>query len=165
MRTFHGSAVPLLAFVLFFGFPLMKATSCLAEESAGLAGWERSGDYDRRYNPSELDELKGIVEDVSEITPLPAMAPGIGMTVRDQDGDSVNVQLGPKAFVKLDAVGIHKGDKVKVKGVWTDIGGKEVFIASKVKKGESTELKLRKTKEGTPFWTLSPEELAKEKEQ
>jgi hypothetical protein len=136
----------------------------MAEEKPGLAGWEKGGDYDRHYKASELDDFKGTVEDVTKITPLPGMAPGVGLSVRDQDGDQVNVQLGPEAFVRLESAGIKKGDKVKVKGAWADFGGKEVFIASKVKKGENVELKVRRTKDGTPFWSLSPEELEKEKE-
>jgi hypothetical protein len=83
--------------------------------------------------------------------------------VRDQDGDTVNVQLGPKSFVKLDSIGLRKGDKVKVKGAWAEINGKEIFMASKVKKGEDIELKLRRTKDGVPYWTMSPEELEREK--
>ena len=74
------------------------------------------------------------------------------------------VQLGPKSFVKVDSIGLKKGDRVKIKGSWTQIGGKDVFIASKVKKGENVELKVRRTKDGMPFWAMSPEELAKEKE-
>jgi hypothetical protein len=35
-------------------------------------------------------------------------------------------------------------------------------MASKVKKGESFELKMRLTRDGTPFWTMTPEQLAKE---
>jgi hypothetical protein len=36
-------------------------------------------------------------------------------------------------------------------------------MASKVKKGDHYEFKVRLTKDGTPFWTMSPEELARER--
>ena len=52
---------------------------------------------------------------------------------------------------------------MKVKGVWAEIDGKEVFMASKVKRGDYYEYKVRLTKDGTPFWTMSPEELARER--
>ena len=52
---------------------------------------------------------------------------------------------------------------MKVKGVWAEVQGKDVFMASKVKKGDYFELKVRLTKDGTPFWTMSPEELARER--
>jgi hypothetical protein len=75
----------------------------------------------------------------------------------------VMVHLGPKSFVKVDSINLRKGDKVKVKGVWAEIKDEDVFLASKVKKGENVELKVRRTKDGTPYWTLSSEELAKER--
>lgn len=66
--------------------------------------------------------------------------------------------------MKVESIGLKKGDRVKVKGAWAQIGGKEIFIASKVKKSENVELKVRRTKDGMPYWTMSPEELAKEQE-
>ena len=35
--------------------------------------------------------------------------------------------------------------------------------ASKVKKGDYFEYKVRRTKDGIPYWTMSPEERAKER--
>ena len=105
------------------------------------------------------------MDEILEIKPLPGMAPGVGLKIKDQDGDMVAVQLGPKSFVNVDGIGLKKGDRVKVKGSWAQIAGKDVFLASKVKKGENVELKVRRTKDGMPYWTMTPEELAKEKEQ
>ena len=43
------------------------------------------------------------------------------------------------------------------------INGKDVFMASKVKKDPDTEiLKVRLTKDGTPFWTMTSEQIAME---
>lgn len=159
-KVFRGIALGMACAAMFFS--LVPAAP--AQEKTGTAGWEKGGEYDKHYNPAEQDDFKGVVESIVDITPLPGMAPGVGIVVRDQDGDVVNIQLGPKSFVNVDSIGLKKGDKVKVKGAWTDLGEKEVFIASKVKKGENIELKVRRTKDGTPFWTLSPEELAKERE-
>jgi hypothetical protein len=128
------------------------------------AGWGKDGAYNKLYQTSEFDEFKGNVEEIIDITPLPDMTPGIGLKVKDQDKDMVTVHLGPKSFVKVDSIGLKKGDRVKVKGAWAQIGGKEVFMASKVKKGENVELKVRRTKDGMPYWAMTPEELAKEKE-
>jgi hypothetical protein len=137
----------------------------LAQDKPGLEGWGKDGEYNKYYQLSEHDEFKGNVAEITEIKPLPGMAPGIGLKVKDQDGDMVDVQVGPKSFVKPDSIGLKKGDRVKVKGSWAQIGGKDVFMASKVKKSENVELKVRRTKDGMPFWAMSPEELAKEKEE
>jgi hypothetical protein len=135
----------------------------LAQEQPALTGWGRNSEYNQHYDSGENDQFKGTVVKIHSITPLPGMAPGIGLTVRDQDGDIVHVQLGPKAFVDLDSIGLKKGDKVKVRGAWAQIGGNDVFMASKVKKGEDIELKLRRTQDGVPYWNLSPDELSNEK--
>jgi hypothetical protein len=55
-----------------------------------------------------------------------------------------------------------KGAEVKVRGVWAQIDDERVFIAYKVKSAKGV-LKLRKTSDGTPHWTMTPEELAKER--
>lgn len=136
----------------------------IAQTQPDLAGWGKDSEYNKSYKASEFDEFKGTVDDIMDIKPLPGMAPGIGLKVKDQDGDMVVVHLGPKAFVKVESIGLKKGDRVKVKGSWAQLEGKEVFIASKVKKAENVELKVRRTKDGMPFWAMSPEELAKEKE-
>lgn len=163
MRSVFKSVSALFIAALLMGF--FPTGVAMAGDKPGLTGWEQGSEYDKQYKASELDEFKGIVEGISEITPLPGMAPGVGLTVRDQDKDKVEVQLGPKAFVNIDSIGLKAGDKVKVKGAWVSMGGKDVFLASKVKKGEGIELKVRRTKDGAPYWSLSPEEMAAEKEQ
>jgi C-terminal processing protease CtpA/Prc len=153
-----GSVLLLLA-----GIVCGHAVAAHSQEKPELAGWERNSAYNKYYDVSEFDDFKGVVEEVVDITPLSGMAPGVGLKVKDQDGDMVEVHLGPKSFVKLDAIGLKPGDKVKVKGVWVALNDKDVFLASKVKKGEDSELKVRRTKDGAPYWTFTPEELAREK--
>ncbi len=151
--------------VLVVGVLILGAAGLVvSQEHPDLAGWEKESEYNKYFKTSEFDEFKGTVDEVLEIKPLSGMAPGIGLKVKDQDGDMVNVQLGPKAFVKVDSIGLKKGDRVKVKGAWAQIEGKEVFMASKVKKAENVELKVRRTKDGMPYWVMSSDELAKEKE-
>ena len=135
-----------------------------AQGKPDIAGWEKGGTYDKFYDAKEADSFKGRVEDIIEITPLPGMAKGVGLIVRDKkDNKPETVHLGPKDFVDLNSIGLRKGDMVKVAGVWATIGGKEVVMASKVKKDEGVEIKVRRTKDGMPWWSLSPEELEKEK--
>lgn len=156
----------LFAFVLTMVLCVFVLNAGIASaEDAGTKGWGIDSEYNGYYNVDELDYFRARFQEVIDITPLPGMAPGVGIIVEDQDGDMVKVHLGPKAFVKLDSVGLRKGDKVKVKGVWADINGEEVFLASKVKnksRGENVELKVRLTGDGTPFWTMTPSQLAKE---
>jgi hypothetical protein len=143
---------------------LFRVGAADAQSPAGLVGWEKESEYNDLYEASEMDQFKGVIESIGEVVPLPGMDPGVSLTVKDQDGEEVRVQVGPKSFVNLDSIGLRKGDKVKIRGVWAEIDDKEVFLASKIKKGEA-ELKVRKTSDGTPYWTMTAEELATEKKQ
>ena len=136
-----------------------------AEDSSGMKGWEKGSVYNKLYDLDEWDSFKGFVVGFKKIIPLPGMSPGVALLVRDRDSSEVvNVHLGPRSFVNPNTVGVTKGEKVKVKGVWAEIDGKEIFMASKVKKGNHLEYKVRLTKDGTPYWTMSPQELDKEQE-
>lgn len=137
----------------------------VASSADGLAGWGKDDAYNKLYNAKELDQFKGNVEEIKDVTPTSGMAPGVGIKVRDQDKEMIEVHVGPKAYVKVDSIGLKVGDKIKVRGVWADIDGKEVFMASKIKKGDNLELKVRRTRDGMPYWAMTPEEVAKEKEE
>ena len=128
-----------------------------------MGGWEKDSAYNQRYNAAEMDQIRGVVESIEEITPLPGMKPGIGLIVRESKSDTIAVHLCPSWFAQAGEIGLRRGDKVKIKGVWAEIDGRDVFMASKIKKGDYFEFKVRLTKDGTPFWTMTPEELAKEK--
>ena len=162
MRT-YGKGLAISVAVLLTLCALSSGVGSGAEQS-GMEGWEIDSAYNKHYNLDEWDSFKGIFIGFQKITPLPGMSPGIALLVKDGDGDEViTVHLGPSSFVNPNSIALRKGEKVNVKGVWAEIGGQEVFMASKVKKGDSYEFKVRLTKDGKPFWTMSPEELARER--
>jgi len=130
--------------------------------ASDMGGWEEDGAYNALYQPAELDRLKCTVSKVTEVEPLPGMSPGIALVVDDGDGEKITVHIGPKWFLG-DSVAIRRGDKLKIRGSWAEIDGEDVFLASKIKKGDYYQLKVRLTKNGKPFWTMSDEELAKER--
>ncbi len=136
-------------------------TAANATKQDGYNGWEKDSTYDEYYNYKERDSLKGKVLQFKEITPLPGMAPGTAFTLAEGD-DKILVHLCPMAFSAPDETGIRKGIKTKVSGSWAVIEGQDIFIAEKVKQGENFVFKVRLTKDGTPFWSLSPEQLKKE---
>lgn len=150
---------------IFLAIICVTIPGLAADKPADMGGWEKGGKYDKLYVPSSRDSFKGIVEGFKEVTPFPGMSPGVALLVKDPDGDVVTVHLGPRWFVDPDATGIRKGDKVKVKGVWVTINHEDVVMASKVSRGDFFEYKVRLTKDGTPFWTLDPKQLAKERAQ
>ena len=127
----------------------------------GLKGWEIDGEYNKLYSMAEFDNFKGEIEDIMEIVPMEGMAPGLALSVLDRDDEVILVHLGPKSF--CGDHGLRKGDKVKIRGAWAEIDGKEIFMASKIKRGEDYAYKVRLTKDGKPFWCMNQEELAKER--
>jgi hypothetical protein len=159
---FHYSKRTIVTITLILAICISTAGLVYGEEKRDMGGWEKGSPYNKLYSADEMDSFKGFVVGCKEVIPLPGMSPGIALLVRERGGkDVITVHLGPKWFVKQ--VGVKKGEKVKVKGVWAEVQGKDVFMASKVKKGDYFELKVRLTKDGTPFWTMSPEELARER--
>ncbi len=134
-----------------------------AEEKRDMGGWEEGSAYNQLYDPKEMEKFKAIAMGFKKIVPLPGMSPGVALLVRESEDEIITVHLGPKWYVDPNSIQIKKGDKIKIKGVWAEVDGEDVFIASKVKKGDYYEYKVRLTKNGKPFWTMSPEELAREK--
>jgi hypothetical protein len=147
-------------FIMILGASLMISISASAGDE-GLKGWEIDGKYNKLYSMAEFDNFKGEIEDIMEIVPMEGMAPGLALSVRDRDDEVILVHLGPKSFVSDH--GFRKGDKVKIRGAWAEIDGKEIFMASKIRRGEDHVYKVRLTKNGKPFWCMGAEELAKEK--
>ena len=146
----------MLAF--FFGFPATGRAMAAGEPA--IEGWEKGAPYHKLYNPKKYTSFKGTVEEIIDVVPMQGMAPGTGLLVRTSKGKEITVHLGPKSFVDVTPIGLKKGDKVKVMGVYASADKKKFFIASKVKKGEFVQVKLRRTSDGVPFWTMTMDELA-----
>ena len=154
-RTFLICTVSLL-------LSITGAASASAKDKDGYKGWEKDSPYNKLYDPKERDSMKGNVKKFTTVKPLPGMAPGTAFILVDSSDETVMVHLCPTAYAKAKETAIKKGDRVKVKGSWVEIDDKDVFIASKVKRGEHFQFKVRLTSDGTPFWSMSPEQLKKE---
>lgn len=146
---------------------LVLALASLAQAGAkanpDLKGWERGGEYDRLFDTKEADAIKGRVVKIYDIVPSPGMATGLALQVEDKKDKTLEVvHLGPKDFIDLSSIGLKEGDQVKVSGVWAEFDGQDVLLAVKVKKGEDSQLKVRRTKDGFPFWSMTPEERQRE---
>ena len=161
MRYFFRVKLLLVMSVLLFG-PQLTSTVYAAEQQ-DIAGWEDGSAYNRLYRVDKYVKLKGVMVEIIDIVPMQGMAPGIGIIILLRDGERVTVHLAPKWFAKFLSYGFSKGDTVKVKGCWAEIGGKKVFLASKVRNGEYFEMKFRRTRDGKPYWTLKPEEMIQER--
>ena len=159
MKTYHHTTTVLL--ILFCGLLFLMTETAMAEHQ-DLAGWEAGSEYNSLYKTSDMDEIKVTVKKIVEVTPLKGMAPGLGLLVEDSDGEEITAHVGPKSYVRDLAV--RPGNKIKMRGAWAEIGEKEIFMISKIKGDGGYVFKIRLTKDGTPFWTMTAEQLLKEKE-
>jgi len=146
-------------FLLFFTLSPLYAGS-----EKEMQGWGVDDDYNKLYSPKELDKLKGTVIKFKKVEPLPGMSKATAL-VLDEGGDKITVHICPVWFATAKETGIKRGDKVKIKGSWAEINGEDIFMASKIKKGEHYQFKTRLTKDGMPFWTMTPEVLDYERSQ
>jgi len=150
--------------MLIFSVLAASTAAVAAGPPKEMGGWELGSPYNKLYNAVELDSFKGEVVKVMEVAPMAGMSPAVVLQVKESEGETVDVHVCPSWYIESGSVGLKRGDKVKIRGVWAEIGGRDVVMASKIKKGDYFVLKVRLTKDGTPFWTMSPEQLAKEKQ-
>ena len=153
----------LVALIVGVVLTLSTAPSPLSAASKDIAGWEVGSEYDQLYNPKERDSIKGRIVKFVKVRPMSGMAEGTAFVLDEGGGDTVLVHVCPRSFASERETGLKRGEWVKIKGAWADIGEETVFIAAKIKKDGGYSFKVRLTSDGTPFWTMSAEQLAKER--
>lgn len=161
MKTNNRAQNLLSTFILFCLFSFCFTNISFAEEN--YTGWGIDSEYNQLFNNKERDRLKGVVVKFVSITPFEGMAKGTALLLDEGDGERILVHICPEAFASARETGIRKGAQVKIKGAWAVIDDEDIFMAAKIKQGENYSFKVRLTSDGTPFWTLSPEQLAKER--
>jgi hypothetical protein len=129
-----------------------------AGDERNMGGWGVDDPYHKHYQVAKFEKIKANVLKIKEVIPMPGMAPGVAMDV-ETDGETIEVQICPTWFMQPDEIGIKEGDRVSIRGIQANINNKKVFMASKIKKEDYFELKVRFTKDGIPFWTMTPEAL------
>ena len=133
-----------------------------AEEKKDMKGWGIDDPYNKLYDVREFERIRAWVVRVKEVVPMPGMSPATALDVRE-GAYTYEVHLCPTWYRKPSEIRLKKNERVKIKGVWAEINGKDIFMASKIKKDPDIEIiKVRLTKDGTPFWTMTPQQLAKE---
>ncbi len=104
-----------------------------------------------RYDPATETTVTGTVEHVKTV---PARRAGHGIhLLLKTSATTLDVHLGPKAFLKEKGFSVDKGDQVEVTGSKVTLKSGEALIARKIKKGDTT-LILR-NEQGVPMWSRS----------
>ena len=154
-RIFYMTTLIVLSLVLAVSY-------VQAEEKPDMKGWGINDPYNKLYDVREFEKVRCYVVRVIEVVPMPGMSPATALIVRE-GAYEYEVHLCPTWYRKPSEIRLKKNERIKLKGVWAEINGKDIFMASKIKKDPNTEIiKVRLTKDGTPFWTMTPERLAME---
>ena len=125
-----------------------------------MKGWEVGSEYNNHYDVREFEKIRAWYLRAKEVVPMPGMSPATVVEVLE-GAEVIEVHLCPTWWRKPSDIKLKKNERIKIKGVWAEIDGKDVFMASKIKKDPDNEIiKVRLTKDGTPFWTMTPERLA-----
>ena len=159
----HLRMTGLAAAAMLLAFLIVPAASAAGGADNDITGWERDSDYNRLYNVENFTKIKGELVDIIDIQPMEGMAPGLGMVLRLRSGEMATVHVSPKWFAGLVPFGFKIGDPVNAKGCWAELNNEKIFMASKIRNGEYFEIKFRRTSDGTPYWTLTPEDMVQEK--
>ncbi|MFW5734860.1 MAG: hypothetical protein ACOCWR_07365 [Oceanidesulfovibrio sp.] len=156
----HRFTVGLLLCLLALCF----AMPAFAADDMNLEGWEESSEYNDLYIPEDREKFYATFMRLVPIQPYPDMAPGTGILVEDRDtNEDILVHVGPSDFVDKELAMLRRGDQCKVYGVWNEIEGEWVFLLNKIFCEDSKLVKVRKSSDGTAWWNLTPDELAKER--
>lgn len=168
--SFAPRGLSLMAVRAALALAILALAACGGEAAkgpGGLAGWEHGGEFDRLYSIAEFDKIKGNFVRLVDITPLPGMSAGMAVVLRDRaDNEPVTVVLGPKDYVGplMAKLALREGERINAYGAWARVGDKDVIIGTKIKKTETEFVKVRRTKDGMPYWAMSAEEVARELE-
>jgi hypothetical protein len=131
---------------------------------AGLAGWEKGGAYDTLFDVSVSDSFKGKVLEILENHPMPAWLRASGSSSRTRRTNARRpCTWDPRPLSIWAGIGLKEGDMVKIVGAWAEIDGKDLIMAIRSRRTEDVELKVRRTRDGFPYWGMTPEEIAKER--
>ncbi len=112
----------------------------------------QAGPSGRYYNPKTETTISGAVEDVQQ-HPGRRGNTGTDLVLKTAQG-SVEVYLGPTAFLSQEGFSFAKGDTIEVTGSRVTIKGEEGIIAREVKQSGKT-LVLRDAS-GKPAWSGPP---------
>jgi hypothetical protein len=104
----------------------------------------------RMYDPATETTVKGTVEEVKRIPGQRGAASGVHLIVKT-DKETLEVHLGPTAFLEKEKFTFSKGDQIEVTGSRVKIGAADALLAREVKKGDKM-LTLRNA-QGIPAWS------------
>ena len=113
--------------------------SCTDERKVN--GWGLDDPYNKHYDIKKLEDFRGRVVRIKEVTPMLEMSTGVALDIQE-NGDIIEVQICPTWFARPNEIGVKSGDRIKIRGVRAQINSNNVILASKIKKGNTLNSKF-----------------------
>jgi DNA/RNA endonuclease YhcR with UshA esterase domain len=129
---------------------LFAVAAVLAVSVAALA--QGPGPQRRRYDPKTEVTVKGTVQDVQQYTGRRGRT-GVHLILKT-DSSTLDVHVGPSAYISQQHFSFAKGDSIEVVGSKTTVRGTEALLAREITKDGKT-LVLRDA-QGIPQWAPGP---------
>lgn len=116
------------------------------------AGWGHDSTYNRQYDVSQPRTIRGEVVSISEFTPARNSQQGRQLSVRDDNGQTYTVHLGPVSYLDGEnRLTLREGDKVTVNGALTRFEGRDVIQARDITGADGRLVELRDS-DGRSRW-------------
>jgi hypothetical protein len=120
----------------------------------GGNGWcNNNNNYNKTFNPQTLEEFKGSVVAIENITPEKGMSKGVHLKVKNDKNETMSVHLGPSWYLDNQDIQFAKGDMIVVNGSRITYQNAPAIVAMTVVKGDDV-LVLRNN-QGNPTWNGS----------
>lgn len=116
----------------------------------GGGGWGPDSSYNRMFDPTTVETIRGEVVRVDKVAPMKGMSYGVHLTLKTHAG-MISVHVGPAWYLENQDVKISAKDQIEVTGSRITFQGKPAIIAQEIRKGNDT-LKLRDAN-GFPRWS------------
>jgi hypothetical protein len=130
---------------------LVVATAIVSIVPVAYCQGPKTGGGGRFYNPGTETTVTGTVQQVKTVSGRAGRGwGGLHLDVKTDSG-TLDVHLGPAAFIAAKNFKFTKGDRVEVTGSKVTYEGHEAIIAREVKMGSKV-LTLRDT-QGVPEWS------------
>ena len=132
--------------VFFLVAPLLPGLTASSGQTA-------KAEPEPRYDSATAVDMMTVVADLREV-PRGSLLTGSHLIVRPESAretsETIDVYLGPAAYLKDFEVTYAKGDRVQVIGSKVKYGGASIILARQVRR-DSTTIYLR-DEHGTPYW-------------
>jgi hypothetical protein len=114
-------------------------------------GWcNNTNNYNNMFDPKTIEEFKGSVVSVENITPEKGMSTGVHLKVKNEKNETVSVHLGPSWYIDNQDIQFAKGDAISVKGSRVTYNNAPAVIAQSIGKGD--DMLLLRDAQGMPNW-------------